>query len=46
MSDLGVQLLEWWAYLGDILDFYNERRVAEATVTRPRQPKDQNGTDA
>ena len=24
-GDLGLQVLEWWAYLGDILTFYNER---------------------
>ncbi len=24
-GDLGVQLLEWWAYLADILTFYNEQ---------------------
>ena len=37
-GDLGLQVLEWWAYLGDILTFYNERIAAEAylrTATRP-----------
>src|SRR5262249_41778126 len=24
-GDLGLQALEWWAYLADILTFYNER---------------------
>ena len=24
-EDLGLQALEWWAYLADILTFYNER---------------------
>ncbi len=24
-SDLALQMIEWWAYLGDILTFYNER---------------------
>jgi hypothetical protein len=24
-GDLGLQVLEWWAYLADILTFYNER---------------------
>lgn len=36
-GDLGLQILEWWAYLGDILTFYNERIASEAylrTATR------------
>jgi hypothetical protein len=24
-DDLGLQIVEWWAYVGDILTFYNER---------------------
>jgi hypothetical protein len=24
-TDLALQMIEWWAYLGDILTFYNER---------------------
>jgi hypothetical protein len=28
-GDLGLQLLEWWAYLADILTFYNERVANE-----------------
>src|SRR5215472_4369769 len=24
-SDLALQMVEWWAYLGDILTFYNQR---------------------
>ncbi len=28
-GDLGLQMLEWWAYLGDILTFYNERIANE-----------------
>ena len=24
-SDLGLQLLDWWAYIADVLTFYNER---------------------
>jgi Baseplate J-like protein len=38
-GDLGLQILEWWAYLGDILTFYNERFANEAylrTVTMPQ----------
>jgi hypothetical protein len=37
-GDLGVQMLEWWAYLADILTFYNERIANEAylrTATLP-----------
>ena len=37
-GDLGLQVLEWWAYLGDILTFYNERIANEdylRTVTMP-----------
>lgn len=30
--DLAVQLLEWWAYLADILSFYNERALSEALL--------------
>ena len=36
-GDLGLQVLEWWAYLGDILTFYNERIANEGylrTATR------------
>ena len=29
-EDLGVQLVEWWAYLADVLEFYNERTIAQA----------------
>jgi predicted phage baseplate assembly protein len=28
-TDLGLQMLEWWAYLADILTFYNERIANE-----------------
>ncbi|MBV9823238.1 MAG: baseplate J/gp47 family protein [Actinobacteria bacterium] len=28
-DDLGLQVLDWWAYIADILTFYNERIVAE-----------------
>ncbi len=37
-GDLGLQVLEWWAYLGDILGFYDERIANESylrTATRP-----------
>jgi hypothetical protein len=29
VGDLGLQMLEWWAYLGDVLTFYNERIANE-----------------
>jgi hypothetical protein len=28
-DDLGLQLFDWWAYIADILTFYNERIVNE-----------------
>ena len=28
-SDLGLQLLDWWAYIADVLTFYNERIANE-----------------
>jgi hypothetical protein len=37
-GDLGLQVLEWWAYLADVLAFYNERIANESylgTATRP-----------
>jgi hypothetical protein len=29
-GDLGVQMLEWWAYVADVLTFYNERIANQA----------------
>jgi hypothetical protein len=29
-GDLGLQVLEWWAYLADVLTFYNERYANES----------------
>jgi len=29
-GDLAVQMMEWWAYLADILTFYNERAANQA----------------
>jgi hypothetical protein len=29
-GDLAVQMMEWWAYLSDILTFYNERVASQA----------------
>jgi predicted phage baseplate assembly protein len=36
-GDLAVQLAEWWAYLGDVLSFYNERIANEAWLRTARQ---------
>lgn len=36
-GDLGLQVIEWWAYLAQILQFYNERHANESylrTATR------------
>jgi hypothetical protein len=42
-GDLGLQALEWWAYLADILTFYNER-IANGSYLGPAvaQPGPQN----
>jgi hypothetical protein len=29
-GDLAVQMMEWWAYLADVLTFYNERVASQA----------------
>ena len=39
-SDLGLQLLEWWAYLADILTFYNERAIQEVLLGTAQLPSD------
>jgi hypothetical protein len=31
-GDLGLQVLEWWAYVADVLTFYNERHANESYV--------------
>ena len=35
-GDLGLQFLEWWAYVADVLTFYNER-IANNTYLRTAQ---------
>jgi hypothetical protein len=35
-GDLALQLLEWWAYIGDVLAFYNER-IANENYLRTAQ---------
>ena len=37
-GDLGLQILEWWAYVGDILTFYNERIANESYLRTATQP--------
>jgi hypothetical protein len=36
-GDLGLQVLEWWAYLGDVLTFYNERLANESYLRTATQ---------
>jgi hypothetical protein len=38
-DDLGTQMLEWWAYLADILTFYNERIANESYLRTASQPE-------
>jgi Baseplate J-like protein len=43
VADLGVMMAEWWAYLCDILTFYNERIANEdylRTAQLPEMPAD------
>ncbi|HTW98466.1 MAG TPA: hypothetical protein VMD59_06805, partial [Acidimicrobiales bacterium] len=37
-GDLGLQVLEWWAYLADVLGFYNERILNESYLRTAVQP--------
>ena len=39
-SDLALQLLEWWAYLADVLTFYNERAIHETLLRTAVFPQD------
>ena len=38
-GDLGLQFLEWWAYIADVLTFYNERIANEAYLRTARFPE-------
>jgi len=42
-GDLGLQVLEWWAYLGDILTFYNERIANEGYLRTAELPASVSG---
>jgi hypothetical protein len=37
-GDLGLQVLEWWAYLADVLSFYNERYANESYLGTAKGP--------
>ena len=37
-GDLALQIVEWWAYLSDILTFYNERIANESYLNTARFP--------
>src|SRR5262252_3110307 len=39
-GDLALQLLEWWAYLADVLTFYNERAMGEVLLRTAVLPED------
>jgi hypothetical protein len=38
-GDLGLQFLEWWAYLADVLTFYNERIANETYLQTAQFPE-------
>jgi hypothetical protein len=38
-GDLAVQMMEWWAYLADILTFYNERNANQAYLRTASLPE-------
>lgn len=38
-GDLGLQYLEWWAYIGDVLTFYNERIANESYLRTAQFPE-------
>ncbi|MCW3097922.1 MAG: hypothetical protein JWL77_3540 [Chthonomonadaceae bacterium] len=38
-GDLALQMVEWWAYLADILTFYNERAAEEAYLKTAKLPE-------
>jgi hypothetical protein len=41
-GDLGLQILDWWSYLADILTFYNERAVNQAYLRTADRPESVN----
>ena len=38
-GDLAVQMIEWWAYLADVLTFYNERVASQAYLRTAELPE-------
>ena len=42
-GDLAVQMIEWWAYLGDILTLYNERIANESYLLTAMLPQSVQG---
>src|SRR5437764_920802 len=38
-GDLAAQMIEWWAYLADILTFYNERAANESYLQTASFPE-------
>jgi hypothetical protein len=41
-GDLAVQMVEWWAYLADVLTFYNERVASQAYLRTADLPQSVN----
>ena len=41
-GDLAVQMVEWWAYLADVLTFYNERVAGQAYLRTADLPESVN----
>jgi hypothetical protein len=41
-GDLAVQMIEWWAYLSDVLTFYNERLATQAYLSVADLPESVN----
>lgn len=41
-GDLAVQMVEWWAYLSDVLTFYNERAANQAYLATADLPESVN----
>ncbi len=41
-GDLAVQMVEWWAYLSDVLGFYNERIAIESYLRTATLPESVN----
>jgi hypothetical protein len=42
-GDLALQMMEWWAYLADVLTFYNQRIATQAYLGTADLPESVNG---